>query len=203
MHRDQLAPAVRHQLRRLPVPYSNHYGVVPLPPPEGGLFLHDIARRREAAIAAVARVDTLAKTLDNPFLISRLLVRQEAVSSSAIEGTNSTLDELLQVEETGDDAAFDTKQVRDYVLILSQFIEQARAGGFSIFTLDLIKTLHAHIMREDPTYRDAPVNCAKASCGSAQAATFRGRPGTHHRPTTSSRACRRHSTTCATRACSR
>ena len=156
MRRDQLAPAVRDRLRELPAPYANHYGVVPLPPPEEELSLKDIGQRRAAAIAAIARVDTLAETIDNPFLISRLLVRQEAVSSSAIEGTNSTLDELLRVEETSDEAASATKQVRDYVLILSRFIDRARATGSSIFTPDLVKDLHAHIMREDKSYRDRP-----------------------------------------------
>ena len=155
MHRDQLAPAVRNRLKRLPEPFANNYGVVPLPPPEDGLFLKDIAGRREAAIAAISRIDTLARTVGDPFLVNRLLVRQEGVSSSAIEGTHSTLDELLRVEETSDDANSDAKQVRDYVLILSRFIERALAEGSSIFTLDLVKELHGHVMREDRTYRDA------------------------------------------------
>jgi Fic family protein len=38
------------------------------------------------------------------FAFSRVLVRKEAVSSSSIEGTHSTLDELLEAEENLDHA---------------------------------------------------------------------------------------------------
>ncbi|MHA7066218.1 Fic/DOC family N-terminal domain-containing protein [Azospirillum argentinense] len=36
----------------------------------------------------------------DPYLLSRVLTRREAVSSSGIEGTHSTLDERLVVEDT-------------------------------------------------------------------------------------------------------
>ncbi|WP_347341520.1 Fic/DOC family N-terminal domain-containing protein [Bradyrhizobium pachyrhizi] len=48
------------------------------------------------------RIETLAAELKDPYLISRILPRREAISSSAIEGTNSTLDELLSGEEGED-----------------------------------------------------------------------------------------------------
>ena len=107
MKRDDLTHAVREQLKRLPLPYQAHYGVVPLPPPEGGIPLHDIGPRLSAADAALARIDTLAAELKDPYLISRILPRREAISSSSIEGTNSTLDELLSIEETGDGGSDD------------------------------------------------------------------------------------------------
>src|SRR5207245_43266 len=98
---------------RLPPPFAAHYGVVPLPPPENGVTLAPALPLLDAATAALARVETLAAELADPYLISRILPRREAVSSSAIEGTNSTLDELLSVEETGDAAATDAAaQVR-------------------------------------------------------------------------------------------
>nr|WP_244978889.1 Fic/DOC family N-terminal domain-containing protein [Bradyrhizobium pachyrhizi] len=51
---------------------------------------------------ALVRIETLAAELKDPYLISRILPRREAISSSAIEGTNSTLDELLSGEEGED-----------------------------------------------------------------------------------------------------
>src|SRR5438093_985376 len=90
MKRDDLAQAVRERLKRLPAPFEAHYGVVPLSPPEDAVLLKAIAMRLSAAEAALARIDTIAASLEDPFLISRILPRREAVSSSAIEGTNST-----------------------------------------------------------------------------------------------------------------
>src|SRR3546814_9173891 len=46
-----------------------------------------------------SRAEALAASLPDPYIISRTLSRREAVDSSAIEGTNSTLDELLTIEE--------------------------------------------------------------------------------------------------------
>jgi Fic family protein len=71
-------------------------------------------RQIQAASAALARLETLTPELGDPWLVSRILMRREAVSSSAIEGTNSTLDELLAVEETGDTGGQEAaRQVKD------------------------------------------------------------------------------------------
>src|SRR3569623_1902563 len=99
MRRDDLVAAVRRGLERLPPPYVAHYGVVPLPPPEDSIALPpEILQQHARASEAMARIDAIAAELRDPYLISRILTRREAVSSSAIEGTNSTLDELLAVE---------------------------------------------------------------------------------------------------------
>jgi hypothetical protein len=39
MRREDLGPAVRKQLQRLPAPFDAHYGVLPLPPPEDSIAL--------------------------------------------------------------------------------------------------------------------------------------------------------------------
>jgi len=102
-------------------------------------------------------MEALAGELADPWLISRILPRREAVSSSSIEGTNSTLDELLSVEETEDEGATDAaKQVRDYALALDDLVPRAKREGFSIFTSELILELHRLVMRGDIEYRDAP-----------------------------------------------
>lgn len=130
--------------------------MVPLPPPEDGIPLHTVAPRLSAADAALARIDTLAAELKDPYLISRILPRREAISSSSIEGTNSTLDELLSIEETDveqNDAAI---QVRDYVLALDDFVPRARAQKHKIFTIELVQDLHRTVMAGDTAYRDKP-----------------------------------------------
>jgi Fic family protein len=157
MKRSDLVHAVRERLKRLPPPFQAHYGVVPLPPPEGAVALTPAQRQHSEATAALARVQTLAAELADPWLISRILPRREAVSSSAIEGTNSTLDELLSVEETGDtDAVGAALQVRDYALALDDLVPQARRRGNAIFTADLVRGLHRTVMRGDKDYKDTP-----------------------------------------------
>ena len=95
MDRNALAGAVRDSLVRLPEPYSNCWGVVPAPPPVDPPDLRPVLGRLETAARALERVQTVAAEMHSPYLISRVLPRKEAVSSSAMEGTYSTLDELL------------------------------------------------------------------------------------------------------------
>lgn len=157
MKRDDLTHAVRERLKRLPLPYQAHYGVVPLPPPDDGIPLNAVAPRLSAADAALARIDTLAAELKDPYLISRILPRREAISSSSIEGTNSTLDELLSIEETGDGESNDAAvQVRDYALALDDFVPRARAEKHKIFTTKLVHDLHRTVMAGDTRYKDKP-----------------------------------------------
>lgn len=157
MKRDDLCHAVRERLKRLPPPFDSHYGVVPLPPPEDGVSIAPVTMQMSEASAALGRVAALAGELADPWLISRILPRREAVSSSAIENTNSTLDELLSVEETEDENASDAaKQVRDYALALDDLIPRARQAGYTIFTTDLIQELHRIVVRGDTSYQDVP-----------------------------------------------
>ncbi|MFP1130220.1 Fic family protein [Asticcacaulis sp. W401b] len=140
----------------MPEPHSAHYGVLPVPPPEDNFTFEDKNGRHRVALAQIAKVDVLASELGDPYLISRLLTRREAVTSSSIEGTHSTLDELLRVEEDDETAGDAARQVGDYALTLDRFIPQARAFGPELFTTGLICDLHAEAMRRDPDYRDRP-----------------------------------------------
>ena len=156
MNRNDLVHAVRQQLERYPEPYDNHYGVVSLAPPEIGTVLGAIAHRHTAAIAAIAQVDQLAHSFNDPYYIGRILVRQEAVSSSSIEGTYSTLDELLGLEEQIEEDRTEALQVRDYAALLEHIVPMARERGSVIFDSGLIADIHREVMRHDPDYRDVP-----------------------------------------------
>lgn len=158
MRRDDLCHVVRERLRRLPPPFAAHYGVVPLPPPEETIALGPAAtQQHRRAIEALARVSVLADEFHDPYVVSRLLSRREAISSSSIEGTNSTLDALLSLEEeAGEEAQDAAHQVRDYAVILDERIPVAAARGPAIFTRALIADLHREAMRSDPLYEDVP-----------------------------------------------
>ena len=157
MKRADLSPDVRATLVRLPPPHDSHYGVVPAAPPEGGLILAAVAARHRAAEEALAKVDAYARSLHDPYVVSRILSRQEAVSSSSIEGTHSTLDEVLAGEETQDEAAGTAvRLVRRYATTVSRFIKQAHRQGNAVFSAKMVRRLHKRIMQDDPDYRDPP-----------------------------------------------
>lgn len=124
MKRSDLSRTIRETLKRLPPPYDSHYGIVPPAPPEDGVFAPGAAKALEAAQAAFGTVNAI-------------LTRREAVSSSSIEGTQSTLDELLSVEETGDDGARnEARQVCSYAVALDRFVPRATELGYGVFTID-------------------------------------------------------------------
>jgi Fic family protein len=157
MRREDLAPSIRSRLQRLPPPHDAHYGVVPLPPPEESIVLPpEILQQHARAVEAMAKVDTLAAELHDPYLISRILTRREAVSSSAIEGPNSTLDELLAVEATNDAASETAIQVRDYAMALDTLLPRAKLERNDIFTMNLVADLHRAVMHGDPAFADIP-----------------------------------------------
>jgi Fic family protein len=158
VQRENLAGPVLQQLKRLPEPYANHYGVVPLPPPEDAVRLSEALPRLRNATAALAKIATYAAELADPFVLSRILTRREAVSSSAIENTNSTLDELLNVEEddNGASGTAATAQVRDYARNLERVLPRAWKEGPRLFDQALIQELHRGVMEKDPDYKDEP-----------------------------------------------
>lgn len=157
MRRDYLVEALKERLRRLPEPYESHYGVVPLAPPEESVPLGAAVAINEASQRALAEADVIARELKDPFLMSRVLPRKEAVSSSAIEGTHSTLDALLAAEETDqEEASPATRQVHDYAVALESLLPHAREQGNAIFSIDLIRELHRAVMKSDPDYKDVP-----------------------------------------------
>jgi Fic family protein len=145
-------------LKRLPAPFANHYGVVPLPPPEEAVRLSEALPRLREATAALAKIATYAAELADPFVVSRILTRREAVSSSAIENTNSTLDEILNVEEyEGHEAVTTaTAQVRDYARVLERLLPRATEEGPRIFNRALIQELHRGVMQSDPDHTEKP-----------------------------------------------
>lgn len=149
-----LAPVLRNRLKRLPPPNDAHFGVVPLPPTEEAIPLGDAEPLHRAAMESLGRAKALAARYPSHFLLSRVLVRQEAVASSDIEGTHSTLDALLEVEETDDEEATDAdKQVRDYAIALEGALRDVELHWQDAFNIHTIESLHASLMRGDSKYR--------------------------------------------------
>jgi Fic family protein len=157
VNRALLSHHVRAALKRLPPPYASHYGVVPYPPPAASPVITPVAAHCEAARTALARLEALVSELGDPWLVSRILMRREAVSSSAIEGTNSTLDELLAVEESGNTLGQEeAARVKDYALCLDAVVPDATSVGPRVFTGTLVRELHRSVMKSENGYADTP-----------------------------------------------
>lgn len=70
----------------------------PLPPDPPVRWDSELLRALSDADRAVGRLDGLARSLPNPDLFVAMYVRREAVLSSQIEGTQSSLDDVLAFE---------------------------------------------------------------------------------------------------------
>lgn len=151
MKRAELSPAVQQLLRRLPEPYANHYGVVPAPPPVEPPSLTGIADRHAAAMAALVRFETILAEKRDPWLVSRVLPRREAVSSAAVEGSSGTLEEILAAEEgllgANEEQGQPLTQAEAYARSLETLLPKAKRRGRAIFDLNLIRSLHRSVMQ--------------------------------------------------------
>jgi Fic family protein len=74
-----------------------------------------------SASTALGRLDGLAAMLPNPNLFVAMYVRREAVLSSQIEGTQSTLDDILtyEIDPTADHLPQDVEEVVNYVTAMN------------------------------------------------------------------------------------
>lgn len=102
----------------------------PLPPDPPLRIDGPLLIRLEQAVAAVGRLDSLTTLLPDPDLFLYSYVRREAVLSSQIEGTNSTLNELLLFELTEAPGApvDEVVEVSNYVQAMEHGMELLRSG---------------------------------------------------------------------------
>ena len=116
---------------------------VPPPlPPSPAVRLETLQRLLEQANQALGRLDGLASVLPNLSLFVYAYVRKEAVLSSQIEGTQSSLSDLLLFEndEAPGVPLNDVQEVSNYVAALSHGLDRLR-GGFPL-SLRLIREIH-------------------------------------------------------------
>ncbi|MDH4237836.1 MAG: Fic family protein, partial [Nitrospira sp.] len=100
----------------------------------------------EQALLALGRLDSVATLLPDPHLFLYAYVRKEALLSSQIEGTQSSLSELLLFElEAAPGAPRDeVVEVSNYVAALKHGLERLRTG----FPMSnrLIREVHAQLL---------------------------------------------------------
>lgn len=116
---------------------------VPPPlPPDPPLRLDGLQHLLEQANQAIGRLDGLASVLPDVSLFIYTYVRKEAVLSSQIEGTQSSLSDLLlfENEEAPGVPVEDVQEVSNYVAAMNHGLERIRSG-FPL-SLRLIREIH-------------------------------------------------------------
>lgn len=116
-------------------------------PPKPAIDLKVVSPLLEKANQAIGALNGVISTVPNPAVINYMYVRKEALLSSQIEGTQSTLDDLLKYEaqQTQGIPVADASEVSSYVAALNYGIERINTG-FPL-ALRLIKEIHAILLK--------------------------------------------------------
>lgn len=114
-----------------------------LPPPIE--WTEDLAVALANASTLVGKLAGEGRRLPNPHVLIRPFIRREAVFSSRIEGTQSTLGELLAAEAGAavERSPDDLREVGNYVVALEYGIERLKTLPLS---LRLVRELHEKLM---------------------------------------------------------
>ena len=116
-------------------------------PPQPPVDLSGMQPALERAILALGRLDSEARQLPDPDLFVYAYVRREAQLSSQIEGTQSSLSDLFELETEGESPLQDddVTEVSNYVAALEHGLERIH-GGFPLSNR-LIRELHGILLR--------------------------------------------------------
>jgi Fic family protein len=111
-------------------------------PPVPALVAEAIREKLDRALLALGRLDAVSSLLPDTKLFLYTYVRKEAVLSSQIEGTQSTLSDLLlfELEETPGVPIDDVAEASSYVAALEHGLRRLRSG-FPL-TNRLIREIH-------------------------------------------------------------
>lgn len=114
-------------------------------PPEPPLELDSLYPLLDQANIAIGRLDGMSTLLPDPSLFLYMYIRKEAVLSSQIEGTQSSLSDLLMFEniEAPGVPLDDVTEVSCYVSALNYGIERLKSFPLS---LRLIREIHGKLM---------------------------------------------------------
>lgn len=118
----------------------------PLPPRPAIDWDPALRGRFDAALVALGRLDAVTDLLPNAALLLYSFVRKEAVLSSMIEGTQSSLADLMlfELDEQPGVPVEDAREVSRYVAALEYGLDRLR-GGFPL-SLRLLREVHAVLL---------------------------------------------------------
>ncbi|MEA9706371.1 Fic family protein [Xanthomonas campestris] len=124
----------------------------PLPPIPPVEWSPELRRRFDDALVAIGRLDAVSALLPNAALLLYSFIRKEAVLSSQIEGTQSSLADLLlyEIDEQPGVPLEDAQEVSRYVAALEHGLARLREG-FPL-SLRLMSEMHA-VLLDHPSGR--------------------------------------------------
>ena len=153
MQREQQATYIKSS-----VVASEHYNTyVPNPlPPIPAINMAEISEWLEKANIAIGELNGIVEIVPDPAIINYMYVRKEAVLSSQIEGTQSTLDDLLRYESDGTAGVpvDDVNEVSSYVAALNHGLERIQ-GGFPL-SFRLIREVHKILLTNSRGHYKTP-----------------------------------------------
>ena len=123
---------------------------VPPPlPPEPKIDLTRLINRLSIAEREVGPLDGAATLLPDDNLFLYMYVRKEAVLSSQIEGTQSTLTDLLrfETEARAGQPIDDVREVSNYVAAMDHGLERLRGDPPFPLSLRLVRDMHARLLQ--------------------------------------------------------
>jgi Fic family protein len=137
--------------------YENIWFVIPPPPPielPKSLPLNAMGR----ANATLTRLPSFGEMSPIDKLINYFFVRREAVESSRMEGTWSTIDSVLTPAEVyeAEQAKSENQSVKGYALALEKQFNKAFKKKEKVFTEELLCEVHKDIVSKDPNYQGIP-----------------------------------------------
>ena len=136
----------RYQVARFRDEEVRAFIPAPLPPDPPIVLEGALQQILERALLALGRLDSITQMLPNPNRFIYSYVRREAVLSSQIEGTQSSLSDLLMFEcdQAPGTPTDDVVEVSSYVAALEHGLERLR-GGFPLSNR-LIREIHSVLL---------------------------------------------------------
>lgn len=119
----------------------------PLPPAPPVVFDDELLALLSKADIGLGRLDGVVKVIPDPDFFVGMYVRREAVLSSQIEGTQSTLEDLLEVElePNARSRHGDVGDIVNYIAAMDHGLQRLNALPLS---LRLIREIHAQLLRD-------------------------------------------------------
>ena len=117
----------------------------PLPPEPPLDQDQEIVRLLSDADRALGRLDGVCSVLPSPNFFVAMYVRYEAVLSSQIEGTQSTLEDVIDYESGEQGTPKDVEEVVNYIKAMNHGLAQIRSGDLPL-SLRLIREIHVKLM---------------------------------------------------------
>lgn len=111
--------------------------------PKGINYTHELFKLSSEADRALGELNGITKFLKNPDLFVAFYVKKEALLSSQIEGTQCSLDEVLEVDENSTELK-PVDEVVNYIKAMNTGLEKLKNLPFSI---RLIKEIHSILMQ--------------------------------------------------------